>query len=393
MNFPNNGTTLLKQLSFCMFIFYAGFVHAKAEKEPLPLDELRAFSEAYYQIKSSYVQPVDDVDLLRAAIRGMVGSLDRHSKYLSPQEFERFNTDNEGEYAGIGLSFNDHKYGIEVAEVVKNSPAARAGIKPGMIVTHIDQREIQFIPVMEAYTMLKGEVGSSVNLTVAAAEFAKPQDYDLQREIILLESITSQQLPDNTGYIAISQFTLNSVSEFVDAIKDLSKEHELEKLIIDLRDNPGGVMEVAVELSDLFIPKGKLLISNGRTDDSNQTYYAHTKAPLSNLKVVVVINNRSASASEILAAALKDHHKALIFGENSYGKGSIQSIVPLNHESGVKLTTAEYFSPLGNKIQDVGVKPDVEFEQTEGKNPYSVSLLDDPQLLQAYNLLSKKPVH
>ena len=388
-----NPSFLLKQLLICLLVLCAGVVNANAEKETLPLDELKAFSEAYYQIKSSYVKPIDDVTLLRAAIRGMVDNLDRHSRFLSPQEFERFNTDNEGEYAGIGLSFNDHKFGIEVAEVVKNSPAARAGIKRGMIVTHINHREIQFIPVTEAYTMLKGEVGSIVKLTVASAEFPKPREYDLEREIILLESIVSHSLPENTGYIAISQFTLNSVSEFTNAINKLSQDHQLKKLIIDLRDNPGGVMEVAVELSDLFIPQGKLLISSGRTDDANQTYYAKTKAPLSELQVVVVINSRSASASEILAAALKDHHKALIFGEKSYGKGSIQSIVPLNHESGIKLTTAEYFSPSGNKIQDVGIKPDVEFKQAEVKNPYSVSLLDDPQLLQAYNLLSKNTVH
>lgn len=362
----------------------------KQKAEPLPLNELRAFTEAYYQIKSQYVKPVDDATLIRAAIQGMVGSLDVHSRYLSPKEYERFNTDNEGEYAGVGMSFTNHKFGIEVAEVVRNSPAFRAGIKSGMVVTHINQQAIKFMPAEKAFSLLKGEIGSIVGLTIAASQFPKPQYFELRREIILLESVFSEKLPNNTGYVAISQFTLNSLEEFVNAVTQMFPTARYENLIIDLRNNPGGVMEAALNLSDLFISEGRLLVSSGRTDDANEIFNASQYAPFKDLKVVVVINGRSASASEILAAALQDHHKALILGETSYGKGSIQSIIPLNHRSGIKLTSAEYFSPKGSKIQDLGVKPDVEFDKKEKKNPYNVSLLDDPQILQAYNLLSNK---
>ena len=381
---------LFKQLLLACIFVVSVPGYAKTSQEQLPLSELRAFTEAYYQIKSSYVEPVDDVQLIRAAIRGMVGSLDNHSRFLSPQEFERFNTDNIGEYAGIGLRFNDHKFGIEVAQVVKNSPASRAGIKEGMIVTHIDKEQIKFLAAEDALAKLKGQVNTQVELTIAAAEFAKPREFLLRREIILLESVKSEVLPNKTGYIGISQFTLNSVDEFKQAVQNLSEDMPLDKLIIDLRDNPGGVMEIAVELSDLFIPDGKLLISTGRTQDSNHIFYAQESAPFSGMQVVVVINGGSASASEILAAALKDHHKALVLGETSYGKGSIQTLIPLNHQSGMKLTTAEYYSPLGTKIQDIGIKPDIQFSEPEKNNPYSVSLLDDPQLLQAYNLLSSQ---
>jgi carboxyl-terminal processing protease len=368
---------------------------ARSEAKELPLNELRAFSEAYYQIKSNFVTDVDDAALMRSAIKGMVASLDQHSRYLPAEEFNQFNTDNSGEYAGIGLSFKDHKFGLEIVEVIKRGPAERVGIEPGMLLTHIDQKTIQFTPTEEAFNLLRGEVGGIVKLTIAAAKFAKPKEFDLQREVILLESVTSEVLPNNAGYIAISQFTLNSIDEFNRAIDKISAQQPLNQLILDLRNNPGGVMEVAVALSDLFIDEGKLLISSGRSADSNHTYLATEQSPLKNLEVVVIINAGSASASEILAAALHDHKKAIILGERSYGKGSIQTIFQLNNDSGMKITSAEYYSPLGHKIQDVGLEPDVKFsELATGKNvknnPYNVSLLNDPQLLQAYNLLLKR---
>ena len=372
-------------------VAFSGAVLAnKPADSKLPLSELGAFTEAYYQIKSSYVEDVDDITLIRAAIKGMVDSLDNHSRFLPPEEFEQFNNDNIGEYAGIGLSFNEHKFGIEVAQVIKNSPAARAGIREGMIVTHIDTQPINFLSAQDAITRLKGEVGSSIELVVAASDFPQPKTIQLQREIVLLESVSSAQLPNNVGYVAISQFTLNSVDEFKQAVGAMSVDGPLNQLIIDLRNNPGGVMEIAVELADLFITEGKLLISNGRSADSNEVFYASQVAPYADLDVVLMINQGSASASEILAAALKDHHKATLVGETSYGKGSIQTVIPLNKDSGMKLTTAEYFSPLGTRIQDIGIDPDVKFSKSELENTYNVSLLDDPELLQAYNLLSSK---
>ncbi|WP_196139913.1 S41 family peptidase [Aliikangiella sp. G2MR2-5] len=344
---------------------------AKTPTEPLALEELQAFSEAYYQIKTSYVKEVDDVTLLRAAINGMVAHLDRHSRYLSPDDFARFNSDNEGEYAGIGLSFNDHKFGLEIAEVLKNSPAERAGLEVGMIVTEVGGESIKFKPAEEIYQLLKGQAGTSISLTVASTKFPQPKVIELTREIILIESVTSKLLDSGVGYIAINQFTLHSVEEFKRAVEYLSRSKPLNKLIIDLRDNPGGVMEVALELADLFIARGKLLISAGRAEGASETYYAHSETPFRSMEILVMINEGSASASEIMAAALKDHRRATIFGSDSYGKGSIQSIFALNDKAGMKLTTAEYYSPSGKKIQDVGVKPNVYYK------PESANLASD----------------
>ncbi len=369
--------------------FVSGPLIAK-KHQALPLNELRAFSEAYYRIKSAYIEEIDDTRLIRSAIRGMVSDLDKHSYYLSPKEFSRFNSDNEGEYAGLGLTFNDHKYGIEIDQVLNNSPAKDAGFKKGMIVTHINKESIQFISAKEAFGLLEGKAGSSVTLTIADASFAQPKDFKLTRKIILIESVSSRSLPAKTGYVAISQFTLQSLSEFKRAISKISNESQIENLIIDLRDNPGGVMEIAVEISDLFITQGTLLSSSGRASDANEVFYASQSAPLSKLNVLVMINGGSASAAEIVAAALQDHEKAVIFGEQSYGKGSIQSIFALSQDSGMKLTTAEYFSPKGNKIQNIGVKPDVKFTNKKAKNTYNISLLDDPVVLQAFQLVSQK---
>ncbi|MGX5203405.1 S41 family peptidase [Aliikangiella sp. IMCC44632] len=354
----------------------------------IPLNELKALTEAYYQIKTQYVKEVDDSVLLQAAIQGMVSSLDSHSRFLPADEFEQFNRDNSGEYAGVGLSFNDHEYGLQVNQVISNSPAARQGITPGMLVTHINQTAVIYLSANEALTMLKGKVGTWLELTVTAPHFAQPKEIKLRRETLLLPSIVSHQLSNATAYIQIQQFTMNTAREFKQALATLNKASKIERLIIDLRDNPGGDLEVAIELSDLFIKAGNLLISVGRTPDANQTYRATAKAPFAHYNTVIMINAGSASASEVFAGALKDHGKALILGEKSYGKGSIQSVVSLTADSGMKFTTAEYFSPSGARIQDLGITPDVISATSNLKNPSKVTLLDDLEILQAYNLLN-----
>lgn len=370
-------------------------------EQALPLDELRAFSEVYYYVKSSYVEEVDDKALIKAAIKGMVSSLDNHSRYLDSSAFANFTADNNGEYAGIGLSFADHLLGIQIDTVVKNGPADRQKLTKGMVVTRINDIDIKRISSDDAYKLLHGKVNSRVKLTILddGQEFAnsdlviadlKKKDYLLTREVIYLPSITSDLLPANIGYLAISQFTKKSPIEFIDAVNQMSASQPIKKLIVDLRNNPGGVLESAIQISDLFIDSGTLLTSAGRTDEANEIFHASSIAPYVDLQVVVMMNEYSASSSEILAAALQDHDKATILGDISYGKGSIQSIYFLRKESGLKITTAKYFSPKGHKIQGIGIRPDVQFKTAGLENHQRTEILNDLELLQAFEILSDK---
>jgi carboxyl-terminal processing protease len=361
-------------------------------KQPLPLEELRSFSEVFYYVKSTYVDEVDDKTLIDAAIRGMVDSLDSHSRYLDPSAFANFTADNEGEYAGIGLSFNDHDNGIQISSIVPTGPADRAELTIGMVVSRINNIDIKQISTEDAYKLLYGKANSQLKLTIlddSKTKESSTKDYLLTREIIQLPSISHELLPGNVGYLAISQFTKKSPVEFIQAVNNMSSDGPLNKLIIDLRNNPGGVLESAIEISDLFIDSGILLTSAGRTVDANEIFRASSIAPYLNFDVVVMMNENSASSSEILAAALQDHQKATILGDISYGKGSIQSIIFLRRETGLKITTAKYYSPKGNRIQDIGIKPDVMFKTAGLENNQNSEVLNDLELLQAYQLLSK----
>ena len=365
----------------------------KDTKQPLPLEELRSFSEVFYYVKSTYVDEVDDKALIDAAIRGMVDSLDNHSRYLDPSAFANFTADNEGEYAGIGLSFNDHENGIQISSIVPTGPADRAQLSVGMVVSRINNIDIKQISTEDAYKLLYGKANSQLKLTIlddSSTKQSSTKDYLLTREIIQLPSISHELLPGNVGYLAISQFTKKSPVEFIQAVNKMSLTGPLNKLIIDLRNNPGGVLESAIEISDLFIDSGILLTSAGRTQDANEIFRASSIAPYLNFDVVVMMNENSASSSEILAAALQDHQKATILGDISYGKGSIQSIIFLRRETGLKITTAKYYSPKGNRIQDIGIKPDVMFKTAGLENNQNSEMLNDLELLQAYKLLSEK---
>jgi len=364
---------------------------SETTKHPLPLEELSTFSEVYYHVKSHYVEEVDDQVLIKAAIRGMVSSLDNHSKFLDSSDLRHFQADNSGEYAGIGLGFVDHPLGIKINSVIKNSPAERQNLKEGMIITKINGIDIAQISLDDAYKLMRGKKASQVKLRVFESGHSENHtDHILTREIIYLPSVSSDLLPDNTGYLAIYQFTKKSPLEFVEALGEMSANQPIQKLIIDLRDNPGGTLESSIEIADFFVDSGILLTSSGRTSEANETFAASKITPYKDLKLVVMMNEHSASSSEILAAALQDHNKAIILGSTSYGKGSIQSIYFLQRESGLKITTAKYYSPNGHEIQDVGITPDVKFRTNHLINNQDTNVLDDLEILQAFELISKR---
>ncbi|MCF6193806.1 MAG: S41 family peptidase [Kangiellaceae bacterium] len=367
-------------------------------RDTLPLEELRTFSEVFYHVKSSYVEDVDDKVLINAAIEGMVSSLDPHSRYLDPTEFASFTADNDGEYEGLGLSFDDHPLGIKIRSVVNNSPADRKKLIRGMLVTKINNINIKDISSEDAYKLLKGKVGSQVKLTVLSPSYKSANEsskkasknYVLTREIIIMPSVVNAILPNRVGYLAIDEFTRKTSVEFIQAMDSMTILHPLNSLIIDLRNNLGGALETSIEISDLFIDSGILLTSTGRASGSNEIYRATPFAPYSSLNVTILINAYTASSSEILAAALQDHKKATLLGDVSYGKGSIQTVYLLRQASGLKLTTAKYFSPNGNEIQGFGIKPDVRFQTAGLVNNREEPLLDDLELLQAFNLVQAK---
>jgi len=405
-NFYNKVTKLSKSFIMLLALGFSLAVTATAPNkkaadafQALPLEELRTFSEVYYYVKSTYVDEVDDKTLITAAIKGMVGSLDSHSRYLDPTALAHFNLESDGEYAGIGLSFVENKHGLEISAVIKNSPADKQQLAAGMLVTKINGVAVELLTSEDAFKLLQGRVNTQINLTIVTPARNNPdkiefsqlvtKNYQLTRERITLPSVQSNLLPGHIGYLSISQFTKHSPDEFTAAVTSLSSNQPIEKLIIDLRNNPGGVLQSAIQISDLFINSGKLLTAAGRTQEANEIFNASSLAPYKNLDVVVMMNENSASSSEILAAALQDHNRATIVGDISYGKGSIQSIYFLPYNAGLKITTAKYYSPNGHTIQDVGIKPDVMFKTAGLENHQNEKQLDDLELLQAFKLISK----
>ncbi len=353
-------------------------------------DALSQFKEAYHLIKSSYINETNDQQLITAAIRGMVQRLDEHSQYFDKTELAILNAQTDGQYAGVGLGFVDHPLGLKIINVIKNSPAYQQSISQGMVLTAINDLNIKNISAKDAYKLLQGEVDSKVKLRLALLtknKISSVHNYQLTRKVIEIPSVKYQLLPHHIGYLALSQFTRKSATEFTEAIGQLSVKQPINKIIIDLRNNLGGVIESAIQISDYFIDSGKILISTGRAEDANETYLASKITPYKNFDVVILVNANTASASEFLAAALQEHHLATVIGEPSYGKGTIQSIYFLAQDAGLKITTAQYFTPKGHKIQDIGIKPDITFNTKKLKNHYPVKSLNNLELLQAFEYI------
>lgn len=390
-NRPNKNiaTPFALRWFFALVTITLSFLASAKTVEPLPLSELRTFSEVYAHIKANYVAPVDDHTLIKAAVAGMVSQLDKHSRLMQAAEFSDFSAGNEGEYAGIGLAFEDHPNGLRITHIIENGPADKQALKSGLVITHINQIEIKHIQADDAFKLINGEVGSQLVLTFYDPKLIPRHEkvVRLTRELINLPTVRFEQLPGQIAYIAIDQFSKKTPFEFIDQME----KHSLpSQLIIDLRDNPGGVLDASIQLADLFVEKGTIIRSVGRAADANEIFNASAISPYSNTQVAVLMNAGSASASEIFAVALRDHDKATIFGEKSYGKGTIQSIFFLENGSGLKMTTAEYFSPKGKKIQDIGVSPDIKSDTENLSNATDNPVLNDLGILQAYQWLIKR---
>ena len=333
----------------------------------LPLDELRTFVQVMHEIQANYVKPVKEKTLLQHAISGMVGHLDPHSEYLDPEQFREMSVTTSGQFGGLGIEVEQQNGFIRVVSPLDGTPAQKAGIKPGDLITRIDDKAVKGMSLNEAVQMLRGNPGTKIKLTILRDGHDKPLHITLTRANIRVQSVKSRLLQPGYGYLRITEFTGETADGVSSALKQLRKDNggALKGLVLDLRNNPGGVLDAAVNVADDFISHGVIVSMKGRTADSNQTFNAKPGDKLHGAPMVVLINGGSASASEIVAGALHDDHRALVAGTRSFGKGSVQTIMPLSNGAALKLTTARYYTPSGRSIQGEGIEPDIVINQLQ----------------------------
>ena len=366
------------------------------DKEELAWEQARLFAEVLERVKRDYVEPIDDADLLESAIRGMVSDLDAHSQYLDAGEYRDIRISTTGSYTGIGIEVDEVGGNVLIVTPIAGSPAARAGIRSGDQIIAVDGVSIEAAHLQDTIGRLRGQAGSKVIVTVLRDDDAI--EYELRRQIIRMASVHKEFLSPSYGYIRISQFSENTARELSRAVDELQDANDgmLQGLVLDLRNNPGGVLDAAVDVADLFLNSGVIVTADGRSVDSRFTRSAHRGDILDGATMVVVVNGGSASASEIVAGALQDHDRALVVGTATFGKGLVQTVVPLSKGRAIKLTTSRYYTPSGDSIHDVGIAPDIYIEDTPGFPDLSLSgLLDreaDAQLAEAIDHLQARPV-
>ena len=340
---------------------------AKTTEQPLPIEELRTFTEVFSRIKADYVEPVDDKKLLRDAIQGMLSGLDPHSSFLDPEGFKDIRIGTEGEFGGLGIEVTMEDGFVKVVSPIEDTPAARAGLKTGDLIIRLDTKAVKGMTLNEAVKSMRGKPGSEINLTVVREGQPKPMVFTLARAVIKIQSVKHRMLEDGFGYVRITQFQANTGDNLKDALTKLKLQNKgnLKGMVLDLRNNPGGVLNAAVAVSDAFLTSGLIVYTEGRVSDAELKFSA-TPADLANgAPIVVLVNGGSASASEIVAGALQDHKRAVIMGTKTFGKGSVQTILPMTGGAALKITTARYYTPSGRSIQATGILPDVVTEEAK----------------------------
>jgi len=336
----------------------------ESSQATLPVEELRTFSDVFGRIKNDYVVDVDDKELIENAIRGMLSGLDPHSSYLDAEQFTELQVGTTGEFGGLGIEVGMENGFVKVIAPIDDTPAQRAGVESGDLVIRLDDTPVKGMTLNEAVKIMRGKPGSDIELTIVREGLDQPLKITITRDVIKVKSVRARMLEPGFGYLRISQFQSKSAENMVDAIEDLKKENKgpLQGLVLDLRNNPGGVLNGAVAVSDAFLKKGMIVYTEGRIADSRLRFNATPDDVIDGAPLVVLVNQGSASASEIVAGALQDHKRAIIVGVQTFGKGSVQTILPLSSESALKLTTARYYTPSGRSIQAEGITPDIELE-------------------------------
>lgn len=332
----------------------------QAAADELPLEEIQTFAEVFERIKRGYVEEVDDRTLLRNAMRGMLSELDPHSAYLDAEEYQSLRETTQGEFGGIGIEVGMENGQLLVITPIDDTPASRAGLLPRDVIVAIDGTPTESMSLQEAVTLMRGEPGSQLRMMILRTGEDTPREFNLTREAIRSESVKHELLEPGYGYLRISQFQSRTPEQARQAIERMTREQPLEGLILDLRNNPGGVLQAAAGVADLFLDSGLIVYTEGRLSDTAMSFSASSATPASDIPLVVLINSGSASAAEIVAGALQDQRRGVIMGTESFGKGSVQQVMPLGNGEGLKLTTALYYTPNGRSIQAQGIAPDVE---------------------------------
>ena len=378
----------MRKIFFIISIFFLKFstFNPVVAAENDVYKKIDLFGEVLEKINKEYVDEINQSKSMDAAIDGLLQSLDPYSAYMSPEIFNEMQTETSGEFGGLGIEVNMESGVVKVISPIDDTPASRAGIKAGDYIIKIDDIQVQGKSLSEAVDLMRGPVGSSIILTVRRIGQKKALTFEIVREIIQIKSVKADLLKNNVGYLRLTSFNENSGDQIREQIREFEKNGNINSYILDLRNNPGGLLSQAIRISDFFLDNGEIVSTKSRKASENRKWFAKKGDLIGGKTLVVLINYGSASASEIVAGALQDHKRAIILGENSYGKGSVQSIIPLKNKGAIRLTVAKYYLPSGKSISEVGVSPDIEID--EDTDEFRIKTDTDNQLSYALKLLN-----
>ena len=377
---------IMKKILATFIIFYISLIQIVNSSENEIYKKIDLFGEVLEKINKEYVDEINQSESMDSAINGLLQSLDPYSSYMSPEIFDEMQTETSGEFGGLGIEVSMESGVVKVISPIDDTPASKAGIKAGDFIVKINDIQVQGKTLSEAVDLMRGPVGSGIELTVRRRGEKKALIFNIVREIIEIQSVKVDVLKDNIGYIRLTSFNENSSNQINKKINELEKNKKVNAYILDLRNNPGGLLSQAIKISDFFLDNGEIVSTKSRKNSENRKWFAKKGDLTKGKTLIVLINYGSASASEIVAGALKDHKRAILLGENSYGKGSVQSIIPLKNRGAIRLTVAKYYLPSGKSISEVGVSPDIEIEE-EADN-FRIRTETDNQLNYAIKLLN-----
>ena len=376
----------IKLLVISFYIFFISLTASYSENLEKLYNKIDLFSEVLEKIQDEYVDEIDQAEVMDSAINGILQSLDPYSAYMNPEIFNEMQTETSGEFGGLGIEVSMEGGVVKVIAPIDETPASRAGVKAGDFIVRIDGEQVQGKTLMEAVNLMRGPVGSPIEITIIRKGLKKAKVFKITREIIEIKSVRARLIENEIGYLRLRAFNENSSSQLKKEISNLRKKPKIKGFILDLRNNPGGLLTQAVKISDYFLDDGEIVSTKGRRKRENRKFFAIKGDQINGLPLIVLINNGSASASEIVAGALQDQKRAILLGEKTYGKGSVQSIIPLKNRGAIRLTISKYYLPSGKSISDIGVVPDIKVE--EKGDEFVINTDTDNQLNYAIKLFT-----